>query len=767
MDVTGIDNGMTSGMTSELTQTPWGLEGEPVGMEVEVATDEPGSPLDPATPQPSGFYDNLAALMEEDELEDLASLVLEGFESDKQDRSEYDSRIKDGIQQVFGRGEGVGEGLCDAKHPLILENAVKFQSKASQEMFPTTDWVKVKGNNDRQVEWQAAANVIVQELMPELFGETERALLYAPIVGSAFKKVYWDAAEDRAVCEFVKYDDIYVAVNETSLARTKRISHVVWRNHVDYRADVESGLYLDADIGDGETREDNEIEKQAGEVVGLTVTKEDGHSIIEQHVHCVLPERFCVDGCMADLAYPYVVSVDKSSRKVLAVRRNWEEGNAGHKRIECFVHYCFVPGMTFYGLGFVHMLGDTNRTLTTAIRALVDGGQFASMPAGLKSKHMKIVGDNEPFRPGEFKDVEANAQDIDKSIYPLPFKEPSQVLQGMVSYLDDRGQRFADAGEAVVDGATNYGPVGTTLALLEASTKFYGAVYKRMVKAFGEELRIIQRLYGKYKHDGMIGQGIKWVPAADPNAMSGTHKMALAQILFEVAKQAPQYHDMKEVIKRLYMSMGVEDVVKILPEAQEATEQDPVSDIMLAVQGKPIRAFDGQNHDAHIAIKGMWLEDPMNGGNPAMSVARPALEANMQEHMMRKYMEQVRGIMTSQGVPQDAAASDKAMQDAAAQILAFNKAQGGQEQPGADMVLAMAEMKKADAMTKREETDAIEKAANIALENRKLGLQEAKIVGNQETADKKLALETAKALADAGIKAEKMADERVNSNGQA
>jgi hypothetical protein len=337
----------------------------------------------------------------------------------------------------------------------------------------------------------------------------------------------------------------------------------------------------------------------------------------------------------------------------------------------------------------------------------------------------------------------------------------------MVSYLDDRGQRFADAGEAVVDGATNYGPVGTTLALLEASTKFYGAVYKRMVKAFGEELRIIQRLYGKYKHDGMIGQGIKWVPAADPNAMSGTHKMALAQILFEVAKQAPQYHDMKEVIKRLYMSMGVEDVVKILPEAQEATEQDPVSDIMLAVQGKPIRAFDGQNHDAHIAIKGMWLEDPMNGGNPAMSVARPALEANMQEHMMRKYMEQVRGIMTSQGVPQDAAASDKAMQDAAAQILAFNKAQGGQEQPGADMVLAMAEMKKADAMTKREETDAIEKAANIALENRKLGLQEAKIVGNQETADKKLALETAKALADAGIKAEKMADERVNSNGQA
>ena len=447
------------------------------------------------------------------------------------------------------------------------------------------------------------------------------------------------------------------------------------------------------------------------------------------------------------VALPYVVSVDEHSRKILCIRRNWSEDDPRKEKLHWFTHYRFVPGFGFYGLGFIHFLGNLTATATAAVRNLVDAGQFATLPGGFKARGVRIVGSNDAIAPGEFKEVEATGIDLTKSIIPLPYKEPSQTLMQMLQFVTTAGQKFADATEQVISDATNYGPVGTTLALLEASTKFFSAIHKRLHYSQRQELRILARinhdfLPDEYPYDipnieGQIFRSdfdgrIDIIPVSDPNVPSSSHRLAMAQTVMQMAQQAPQgMYNLREINRVMLDAAGIENPDQFLIPEQKAEPRDPISDINAASQGLPIKAFPGQDHQAHIMVKQSFIADPTLGQNPVMQALVPILQANIREHMIMQYEEQMSGMLT-QGVEQAGVKTDEAIskitQGAAQEILQNNQrmAEQGSVQDLERMTL---ELQRQQLELEREKVkiDAAQKAANIAIQEEKLDLEKDKV----------------------------------------
>jgi hypothetical protein len=406
------------------------------------------------------------------------------------------------------------------------------------------------------------------------------------------------------------------------------------------------------------------------------------HPHAQQEVYTLL-EQYClldVEGDpLADedgIALPYVVTVEKETGTVLSIRRNWREGDAKRNKICPFTHYKFVPGLGFYGLGFIHLLGNLQMTLTSAMRNLVDSGSFATMQGGFVDKRLRMRGGDGPIAPGEFKEVEAGGLPLRDAIVNLPFKEPSMVLLDMYKTIEGRGQKFADSTEEVVADSTNYGPVGTTMALLEASGKFFSGVHKRLHKAQKHEFKLLASLNYEYlgesetfdrvgatfeiskeDYDGRIDV----VPVSDPNLGSQAQKLTLAESIYTAALQKQDIHNVYEVTKYYYNAIGVDDdyIAKFLPAPETPEESDPLTDIQKAQQGKPIAAFQGQDHDSHIAVKSAFLNDPQSGMNPVMMPVLPIIQANIQEHVVLKFQTQIAGAAAqsdgqAQGTPQEA-----------------------------------------------------------------------------------------------------------------
>ena len=566
---------------------------------------------------------------------------------------------------------------------------VKFQSKAVQELFPAAGPVRTRVWGDSTPEKEAAAsrlkefmNYQILEEMVEYFDETERLLFALPLVGSCFRKLYFDTGLGRPVAEYVPVDQFVVSYNAPDLRRAQRYAHVIYRNQEDLKSDVAAGIYRDVPLGAPGMVDLNPIAQKVDELQGVAAPSNfKAYVLYECHGY------FQFDGLeeTSEGPLPYIVTVDSASRRVLSIRRNWDPADARKQKLEWFVHYRYVPTMGFYGLGLIHLIGSLSKTATLSMRALVDSGMFANLQGGFKLKSMRVVGGNDPISPGEWRDVDATIQDISKAIYPLPYKEPSQTLLTLFREVVGAGQKFADTTEQVIADSTNYGPVGTTLALLEASTKFFSATHKRIHAAQKQEFKILRRLdkdyLDIYPYDIQgaprqifrmdIAAQVDIIPSSDPNTPSNAHRLTRATTLLQVAEKNPQMHDMREIYRRVYAAMEVENVDKILPPQQQPQPHSPLEDIMVASKGMPIAAFPGQDHQAHIMAKMAFLQDPMGGASPLFAAISPLLQANIREHMVMQYAE----VAMAQG-----AQGDQAQAMAAQQVAQMHVQQAMQQQ---------------------------------------------------------------------------------------
>jgi len=695
------------------------------------------------------YYTNLATDMDDEILKDVAHTVIENFQADKDSRAEWDSMFERGFDLLGLKLEDATEpfeGACTAVHPLLIESAVKFQSKASQELFPVGGPVKAQILGKQDVTKQEQANRVqnfmnyqLTEQMPEYFDEFERMLFHLPLIGSAIKKVYYDAGLERPVSEFVPIDQFYVSYYASNLRKADRYTHVIYRNPIDMQKDIESGIYSDVELPEASNPNQSNLSEKLNTIMGLSPTAEHDpqYVLLEQHVHLDIPDPECQEGEFA----PYIITVEQDSRQILSIRRNYRAKDTNKEKRMHFVHYKFVPGFSFYGLGLIHFLGNLTMTATAAMRSLIDAGQFANLPGGFKAKGVRMVGDNEPIAPGEFKEVEATGIDLQKAIVPLPYKEPSSVLYNMLGFVTAAGQKFADSTEQIVSDAASSGPVGTTMALLEASSKFFSGIHKRLHKSQRDEFKIIAEIDYDYlpneypydvpnasreifkkDFDGVVDV----VPVSDPNIPSNAHRMMLANMALQMAQQSPPGMFNLEALNRTILNAAnMPNVEEILPQAPKPQPLDPVSDIAAATKGFPISAFMGQNHDAHIQVKMSYLQDPMNGANPIMVRVRPILEANIQEHSIMKYQEQINGTTQAmlEQLPEaqrNPSAIEAVMAAAAQDVLNANK-QGPAMSP--EQQLVALEQAKVELEKEKLKLDAAKENAKIAIQAQELDIK--------------------------------------------
>ena len=537
------------------------------------------------------YYANIASDLDDQILKTISHTVIDNFQADKESRGEWDSMFERGFDLLGLKLEDATEpfeGACTAVHPLLIESAVKFQAKASQELFPSGGPVKAQILGNQSVDKQEQANRVqnfmnyqLTEQMPEYFDEFERMLFHLPLIGSAIKKVYYDAGLERPVSEFVPIDQFYVSYYASNLRKAERYTHVIYRNPVDMQKDMESGIYVDTNLPDASSPSQTGFAEKINTIMGISPTSDNDpqYVLLEQHLYLDIPDPECQEGEFA----PYIVTVEQESRQVLSIRRNYKANDANKEKRMHFVHYKFVPGFSFYGLGLIHFLGNLTLTATAAMRSLVDAGQFANLPGGFKAKGVRMVGDNEPIAPGEFKEVEATGIDLQKAIVPLPYKEPSSVLYNMLGFVTAAGQKFADSTEQIVSDAASYGPVGTTMALIEASSKFFSGIHKRLHKSQRDEFKIIAEidydyLPVEYPYDVPNASreifkkdfdgAVDVIPVSDPNIPSNAHRMMLANMALQMAQQSPPGMFNLEALNRTILNAAnMPNIEEILPQA--------------------------------------------------------------------------------------------------------------------------------------------------------------------------------------------------------
>ena len=693
------------------------------------------------------WFGDLSETLDEDDLVEISNNVLDNFEADKDSRAEWESMFERGFDLLglkLEQGTEPFEGACTAVHPLLIESAVKFQSKASGELFPSSGPVKAQilGKSTPEKELQANRvqsfmNFQLTEQMPEYFDEFERMLFHLPLIGSAFKKLYYDATTKRPHSEFISIDQFYVSYYATDLANADRYTHVIYRSPVELAKDIRAGVYQDIDLPTPSSNNITPFTEKMDTILGLSPSSDNDpqYVLLEQHCYLNIEDE--------DEACPYIVTIEQQSKQVLSIRRNYKQDDLNKEKINHFVHYRFVPGFGFYGLGLIHFLGNLTMSATAAMRSLIDAGQFANLPGGFKAKGVRMVGDNDPISPGEFKEVEATGIDLSKAIVPLPYKEPSSTLFQMLNFVTAAGQKFADSTEQVISDAASYGPVGTTMALLEASSKFFSAIHKRLHKSQKDEFRILARidydyLPNEYPYDvpyedrsifkNDFDGRIDIIPVSDPNIPSNAHRMMMANMALQMAQQSPPGMFNLEALNRTILNAAnMPNVEEILPPKIKPKPMDPVSDIMAATKGIPIAAFAGQNHDAHIQVKTAYIQDPLNGANPIMQRIQPILQANMQEHSVMKYQEQMNGLTKEMmnTVPQEGqtpVAIEMAMAQAAQQITNANQAMGMAQSP--EQQLVALEQEKVKLQQQKLQSDTATNAAELELKNKKLELEE-------------------------------------------
>jgi len=628
--------------------------------------------LDTIEDSDSNFDINLAEDLDEREASRKAGILTGYFENDEQARSEWKERYKQGLMTLDPEGgmdeneeERAVRGLSTVVHPLIAEAATQFNAKAIAELYPAGGPVKttIIGEPNEETENQARRvkefmNYQIMEQMPEYFPDLDQMLFHLPLVGQTFKKVWWDANLDRQCSQFVKAEDFVVAPESKDLYTSPRYTHIIKMPKNDYNRYVAAGWYLPTEYtGDGADDDDGFTSQQIEGIDKDDDSDDDVMTLLEMHCY----EAFeGIDGIEDEesenlVMLPYVITIDYDSEKIVAIRRNWDEDDEDKKRRDWFVSYKFLPGLGFYGFGLYHMIGGLGRAATGSLRALLDSAAFANMQGGFKLKG-RVSGGDIDINPGEFVDLDATVDDVNKAIMPLPFKEPSQSLFNLLGFIVQAGQRFASTSDLNVGDVNPNAPVGSTVALIEQGSKSFSAIHKRLHYAQGQEFKLLAKLNAEHLEESFqfsvagssetifaadFDDRVDIVPVSDPNIFSTAQRIAQAQAILQMAQSAPQLHDLYEAYKRMYEAIRIPNIDEILKKPEEAPRTDPIDENMSIMYGKPIKAFPEQDHEAHIAVHIQFMQDPSLAGNPAAKTMQPILIAHVAEHVALLYRQRM------------------------------------------------------------------------------------------------------------------------------
>jgi hypothetical protein len=660
-----------------LMEAPQGIaaiavEMEPIEIEIEIPseTDEAVVDLIKDEPRAEEFDANLADFMSESELGSLSGELIGQYEQDLSSRKDWLDTYVKGLKILGIRYEERTEpwpGACGVFHPLLMESAVKFQSETIMETFPAMGPVKTKIIGKETTEKKAAAirvaddmNYQLTEIMKEYRPEHERMLLSMALAGNAFKKVYFDPSLDRQTAVYIPAEDMVVPYGAANLETAERVTHRMRKTKNELAKLQYAGFYRDVDLGDP-VRTMDEVEKQKAEDQGFSATMDDRFQLLEMHVNIDLPGYSDVDedNNETGIALPYVVTIEKGTGTVLAIRRNWREDDELKQKRQHFVHYGYIPGFGFYYFGLIHLIGGHSKAATSLLRQLVDAGTLSNLPGGLKSRGLRIKGDDTPIAPGEWRDVDVPSGAVRDNILPLPYKEPSQTLSMLLDKIIEEGRRFAAVSDLKISDMSNQAPVGTTLAILERVLKVMSAVQARIYYAMKQEFKLLAGIIrdntpDEYSYEPEVGKAsakksdydnVDVIPVSDPNAATMSQKVVQYQAVMQLAQQAPQLYNMPYLHRQMIEVLGVRNAEKLVPMPDDQKPRDPVTENMDSVVGKPLKAFMYQDHEAHIKVHTAFIQDPkmaqMIGQNPQAQQITGALQAHLMEHLGFQYRREI------------------------------------------------------------------------------------------------------------------------------
>jgi hypothetical protein len=802
-----------------LNQAPLGLAfdssvlEEAPDLEIVIDLGEDEEELD-AEEEEDDFAANLAEDMDEKALTELAGDLLGEFDEDISSRKDWIQTYVDGLELLGMKVEDRTEpwpGACGVYHPLLSEAVVKFQAETMMATFPAAGPVRTQvigletaEKKEAAVRVEADMNYQLTDVMVEYRPEHERMLWGLGLSGNAFKKVYYDPAIGRQVSMYVTADDVVVPYGASNLETAERVTHVMRKTENELKRLQVAGFYVDADLPEPDDTLD-EVEKKIAERMGFRASSDDRYKVLEMHVNLVMEDDKYADD--DEVALPYIVTIEKQTETVLAIRRNWDPDDELKQKRNHFVHYSYVPGFGFYAFGLIHLVGAFAKSGTSLIRQLVDAGTLSNLPGGFKTKGLRVKGDDTPIAPAEWRDVDVASGTMRDNIMPLPYKEPSQVLYTLLNTIVEEGRRFAGAADMQISDMSANAPVGTTLAILERTLKSTSAIQARVHYAQKQEFRLLKVIIRDYTPETYSYEPVEGsrkakkadydmvtvIPVSDPNAATMAQKIVQYQAVLQLAQTAPQIYDMPYLHRQMLEVLGISNARKLVPlkDGDDMKPVDPVSENMAIINGKPVKAFIGQDHEAHIIVHTTALQDPqlaqLMGQNPNAQAMMSAAQAHIMEHLAFAYRKQ---IEDQAGVPYPAPdakiSADMEVQisrlaAAAAQQVLQNKQQQAQQQqaqqtaqdPIVQMQMKELEIKQGELDLKRQKLmlDAVTQHDKIDIEEKRIDVQtqiagmqvgakmaadEAKLSAQQQEAGVKMGIEIAKSMSEGIQKEEAM-----------
>jgi hypothetical protein len=659
--------------------------------------------LEPGDDEESEFNENLAEVLDDGELAEIAGDLIGDFDDDIASRKDWIQTYVDGLELLGMKVEDRTEpwpGACGVYHPLLAESVVKFQAETMMETFPAQGPVRTQiigketpAKRDAAARVQDDMNYQLTDVMVEYRPEHERMLWGLGLAGNAFKKVYYDPSLGRQVSMFVTADDVVVPYGASNLESAERVTHVMRKTPNELKKLQRDGFYRDIDLPDPDNTLD-EVEKKIAERLGFRATTDDRYKLLEMQVDLIIEDDKFRDEDDDGIALPYIVTLEKGSNEILAIRRNWQPDDKLKAKRNHFVHYSYVPGFGFYAFGLIHLIGAFAKSGTSLIRQLVDAGTLSNLPGGFKTKGLRVKGDDTPISPAEWRDVDVASGTMRDNIMPLPYKEPSQVLYSLLGTIVEEGRRFAGMADLQVSDMSGQAPVGTTLAILERSLKMMSAVQARIHYSMKQEFKLLKAIIADYtpatysyepeegsrKAKRSDYDNVDVLPVSDPNAATMAQKIVQYQAVIQLAQGAPQIYDMPYLHRQMLEVLGIKNAQKLVPlkDDEDRKPRDPVSENMDVINGKPVKAFIYQDHEAHITVHMAAIQDPkiqqLVGQSPMASAMMAAMAAHVQEHVAFEYRRQ---IELQAGVPLPPPNSDMS-EDVELQVSRLAAAAAGQ-----------------------------------------------------------------------------------------
>jgi len=732
----------TNSMTPSLYQAPEGLESIAMEPAIEIEIENPegvkigidGMEIDLMPDKEEGEFDaNLAEDMDEGALQSVAEDIMGLVDADISSRKDWVEMYVKGLEVLGMKYEERTEpwnGACGVFSTLLTEAAVKFQSETIIETFPAAGPVKTEiiGAIDRLKEQAAERvredmNYQLTEVMTEYRPEHERMLFNLGLAGAAFKKVYFDPGMGRQTSIFIPAEDIIIPYGSTGVRNSERVTHLMRKTKNDVKKLQVAGFYRDVDLGEP-VMIHTDVEKKKAEEQGYSLTDDDRYQIAEVHIDYDMPGYEDKDG----IALPYVVTIDRASMEVLAIRRNWNPDDENKLKRQHFVQYDYIPGFGAYGFGYIHLIGGYARAGTVLIRQLVDAGTLSNLPGGLKSRGLRVKGDDTPIAPGEFRDVDVPSGAIKDNIMALPYKEPSQVLSGLLDKITNEARRLGSIADMNISDMSANAPVGTTLALLERQLKTMSAVQARVHFSMRQEFKLLKSIIRDYapteydfdpeSGDRMARQSdydsVDVIPVSDPNSSTMAQRIMQYQAVMQMAQGAPQIYDLPYLHRQMIEVLGVKNGEKLVPMSDDMKPRDPISENMAFLNGKPTKAFIYQDHEAHIAVHTSMLQDPMImgqiGQTPMAQQMQGAIMAHVAEHMAFRYRDQIQERMGVTMPAPDVELPEqvevqlsKMVAEAAKQLLQLHKGEAAQQQAQQQMQDPIIQMQQQELQLKAQE----------------------------------------------------------------